>query len=328
MVWGNICSANVFNSEKFYSYIKKTEGTYNYVVILNENSISNLIKNKYIIKRKYDSRFKPNTSLATIKSIPLRRIASLNDRKLAEFLAGWFDSDGTIRPKFSELSFALDTQLATREEPLAYSEIKLLKLLEAKNKVPKLIRIKISYASKLKDRAFKFFETCKNLYNNTCIAESESAKGVKINAHLSCNVRARTDNRESWIFWVNSVVPRLFREDKKLKFIKFFRERRHRFVKYQINLNFYKELSGLINKNCYICISRRNYPECRIKLKDLDKKLAKTISYKINKFLYTRSDLHKSRRCYTIEFYFSPNNFEEFEKYIIPELNKDYKSKL
>ncbi|RLI98683.1 MAG: hypothetical protein DRP00_01525, partial [Candidatus Aenigmatarchaeota archaeon] len=210
--WGKICAFKVFNTTNFYSY--KSNGLLNTIIKLKKKDVAFLLKNRFILLRKDFKKFKDNTALALLKNVPHKLILNFNDTQIGEFLAGIFDSDGTIRPSTEEMFVSLDSQLQTREEPLAYEQIRLFKSLAKMNKVPRILRIEVVHPPKEVNKAMKFFMKAKRIFPRVKIKKDNNSKGTKIYLFLSCNFQDEL-NRRSWKFWFKEVVPRLIREDKR-----------------------------------------------------------------------------------------------------------------
>ena len=290
-----MCARTLFKTKKFYSYRKSgISKTYNTVVILPKSKVQPLFSGNYIKRRDYSSKYRNSTTLAVIKSIPLGRLTNASSDNIAEFLSGWFDSDGSIRPKCSEMSFALDTQISTRKEPLAYRQIELLKMLSKQNRVPRILSIEIRYPRKLKERAYVFYRNVKPIFSSVKISESRKSKGVRIRAGLSCDVRRRSINRLAWMFWIENVVPRLIRKDKKSRFIEFYKQRKRYFqVSFKRNKTFYKYLATKIESKGSIVIRTSGRLQCEVKIRCFSLKESRKLKRKVESFLYAKTKIYK-----------------------------------
>lgn len=323
-VWGKICAREVFGTKKYYFYQKK-DGLYNTVINLTKEDVRKLFDNCYVSQRNDFQKFKKHTALAVIKAIPIQKLLKLEKEQIAEFLAGCFDSDGSIRPERSMMIIYLDTQINNRTEPLAYEQIKLLKYWAEERKAPRLLRIEIVYPPKLKGRAEDFFKGAKKLLSNTTLIKTENTKGVTMKLNFSCDVRTRSFNRDAWMFWIKEVVPRFLRKDKKSKFLKFYTSNKKHFCseKPRLPYKFSKDLARYINSQSYISVRRPKCLQCEIKIYFRFSSKAKALRGKIKKYLKCAAYIYKKQSNFFVSFYLTPKIFPEFEKIILPLLNRN-----
>jgi len=326
ILWGKICAKEVFKTDNYRSY-QKSDGAYNTVINLQNEDVLSLFKNGYISPRKHSDKFKSSTALAVIKNIPIEKLLKFGDEEIAEFLAGCFDSDGTIRPKRSGMVIFLDTQVDNREMPLAYDQIRLFKRWAESRKMPRILRVRIIHPpeTKFKNRAKIFYGYTKKLLPNVKLEERRNVKGVTIWLTFSCNVRMRSENRNVWKFWIKNVVPRLLRDDKKTKFLNFYEKRKHLFSPIEIkNIGgFGKELAKYINEQSYVTIRRPTYPQCEIKIRFQFLADANGLKDKIEEHIACKTRIRERYGKFFVIFNISSKNFLEIEKFVMPFIEKD-----
>ena len=322
--WGKICAFKVFNTTNFYSY--KSNGLLNTIIKLKKKDVAFLLKNRFILLRKDFKKFKDNTALALLKNVPHKLILNFNDTQIGEFLAGIFDSDGTIRPSTEEMFVSLDSQLQTREEPLAYEQIRLFKSLAKMNKVPRILRIEVVHPPKEINKAMKFFMKAKRIFPRVKIKKDNNSKGTKIYLFLSCNFQDEL-NRRSWKFWFKEVVPRLIREDKRHKFLEIYKKRLNLLKLNGISLrspkHTGKELAHLINSRGRVLIKRPSNLQCEIRIKFSNElNIVTKIKDTIEKFLHCKVSSLRRKNSYIVSFYISSKNYLKVHEFIFPFLER------
>jgi len=326
--WGKICAFKVFDTKNFYTY--RNNGLFNTIIRLKKKDIQFLLKNKLISTRKEFRKFKENTALAVIKNIPHDFLLNLNDIQIAEFLAGTFDSDGTIRSSTPEMYISLDSQLQTRNEPLAYEQIKFFKVLSKMGKLPKLLKIEIYYPKKDKEKAMKFLTIINKLFPKVKMKEDNNSKGTKIYIFFSCSFQNEL-NRKNWNFWFKKVVPRLQRIDKRNKFLKLYKKNlkflKIRKISLKDSLSIGKKLANKIDSRGIVIHKRPNFPQCEIRIKFKYLKDAYELKRKIVEFLNCKSNYFKKGSHWFVSFYVSSKNYLKVSKFIIPFLKNGGKKK-
>lgn len=323
IAWGEMCAKEVFSTKDYYSYQKDNgKGLFNTIILLTKKDVNFLFEGKFIKNRRDFKKFKSETALALIKDIPFNKLLRFNGTELVEFLAGCFDSDGVIRPKKPGMYICLDSQTGNRKDPLAYKQIQLFKKWSEQNKMPKILKVKIISPPHAIKRAKKFHFRIKKIFKNTELKIYENSKGVKINIYFSCDVR-NCLNREIWNFWIKEVAKRLIRKDKKIKFLRFYRNKTKYFSLQKASRmtlkNFGKKLANFIDSdNAYFLLKRPSYPQCEIRIKFLSLNEAKKMKNKIEKTLNCGAGLSKRNKTYFVSFYISSKNYLEIESFVLP----------
>jgi len=228
ILWGNKCAKLFKVTPKQF---QKPTGEYCSNFIIKSEYVRNLIKKGFLTLPKLKTS--KNTGLALIKCIPIYRILKFNKDKLSEFLAGLFDSDGTIRPSKGEIRIALDSQMLNRKVPLVFKEIKMFIELDKAKLVPKINRVVVATPNCNNKRAKYIFNEIKRNFPSIPLSMiiSKGRKGTTVTLNLSTCARWNrlAKNREPLRFWRDFVIPKLIRTDKRKKFEKFF-EIRNKFL--------------------------------------------------------------------------------------------------
>jgi len=217
IIWGKTCG-ELFNVIPLQ--FQKPTGEYCSNLMIGNEIVNKIIRNGFL-ELPHVKTYK-NTAYALLKNIPIDKILSFNDNKMSEFLAGLFDSDGTIRPLKGEIQISLDSQTINRKEPLLFKEIRLFIELSRKRKSPLVLRITVSSPDNKNKRALYLLKEIEKRFPNVPLSFriNEKRKGVSAYINLSTCVRWKRlkENKIPIIFWLENVVPKLIRNDKKEKF--------------------------------------------------------------------------------------------------------------
>jgi intein/homing endonuclease len=217
IIWGKICG-KLFNAVPLQ--FQKPTGEYCSNLMIENWIVNKIIKNGFLELPHVKTN--KNTAYALLKNIPIDKILSFNDSKMSEFIAGLFDSDGTIRPLRGEIQISLDSQTLNRKEPLLFKEIRLFIELSRIEKSPLVLRIIVSSPDDKNKRALYLLKEIEKRFPNIPLSFriNRKRKGVSAYINLSTCVRWKRlkENKIPIKFWLENIVPKLIRSDKKSKF--------------------------------------------------------------------------------------------------------------
>jgi hypothetical protein len=218
--WGDTCS-NLFGSERKYRYRKST-GQYCTNFVLEKLQVENLISEGFLSLPAATSKAR-NTSLALIKVIPKNKLLRMKAEEAAGFLAGVFDSDGTIMPKSGQIFISMDTQIANRTTPLAFDEIGLMRGFVTLGYLPKVRMIEIHANECRKSGSNSMVREINKRFPDIRVHEYDVKNRKGLTARLCFSTNSRTDeqNRKALLWLIANVAPKMIRKDKVKNLLRF-----------------------------------------------------------------------------------------------------------
>ncbi|BFI73579.1 hypothetical protein YN1_5660 [Nanoarchaeota archaeon] len=197
--WMEIMDKVLPNNSK--SKIKTEGNTYIKRIYLKWWFVDWLIKNGFI-----EIPEKKNEYASAV----IKHVGNIPKEALGPFLAGMFDSDGSIlwvNKKTMLFRFALDLNRKNREDyPLAIEQIKLFKKL--KGKLPKILEVVFRYSSEYEDLVKRYKEEIEK--NGVKVKMKRYDKRRGIYGYVIFSTK-----REKLRWFAENVVPYMLREDKK-----------------------------------------------------------------------------------------------------------------
>jgi flagellar protein FlaI len=172
----------------------------------------------YLIKKGFIEMPKPpsiTTSRAVVKHVPFNRIPK---EALGPYLAGWFDSDWTIRKSKNraiEIRCALDTSRnkgETNGKVLAVEQLEFISYLVTEKILPAIMGIEIRYHPELKSQVDELEIQIRNRVGGEKIRINEYKKGkVGIGVEFRSN---KKEFSEVFKWWKENIAPCMYRKDK------------------------------------------------------------------------------------------------------------------
>jgi flagellar protein FlaI len=203
-----------YNNGKIRGYVWQIKNTR--ICRLDRIFVDYLIKNRFI---EFQDAPSGTTSRAVIKHVPYDRIPK---EVLGAYLAGWFDSDWTIRKTKSgaiEIHCALDTLRNKGQEGkvLAVEQMAFISHLVSENVLPAIMGVEIRFHPSLRSEAEEIAGQIRK--------EMEEGHKLKLRLNeyqkgkegIGMRVEFRSNKKEfSGVFkwWKENIMPYMFRKDK------------------------------------------------------------------------------------------------------------------